>query len=157
MLIVIGQILAHPLASPQLRSALYRVASGLPGVTVREDVEDPVGRRGTALSFTERIGPTTNRHEVIFDPATTETLATRLVSWSPGHPRGARPAGRSGRRALQTPVRHGTSEAPRREGQRPTMKLSEPPHRGERLVMRRFTQYVVYLDRGLVGSPGDRP
>lgn len=37
------------------------------------------------------------------------------------------------------------------------MKLSEPPHRGERLVMRRFTQYVVYLARGLVGSPGIDP
>jgi hypothetical protein len=162
MLTVIGQILAHPLASPRLRSVLYTVAGRLPGVKVREDVEDPVGRHGTALSFTERIGPTTNRHEVIFDPTTSETLATQLVSTEPGAP--PPPSPTSGQRLkgpLPAPaprtLRHKLAEGPPQGPPRPALTVPEPPNRGERVVMQRFSQYVVYLARGVVDSPEDRP
>jgi hypothetical protein len=78
LLTVIEQSLAHPLASPQLRSGLYRVAARLDGVEVVEDVEDPAGRPATML----RLDRDTQRQEVYFDPETAATLATRGVTSS---------------------------------------------------------------------------
>jgi hypothetical protein len=159
MLILIGQVLAHPLASPQLRSALYSVAGRLPGVTIREDVEDAVGRPGTALSFTQRIGRTTNRHELIFDPATSETLATQLVS---REPMSLAPPPKQGLQgappALARPLQEDRADAPAGPARR-ARRLSQPvpPNQRERVVVQRFTHYVVYLARGVVDSPEERP
>lgn len=80
LLTVIEQSLAHPLASPQLRSGLYRVAARLDGVEVVEDVEDPAGRPATVLRLDRDLHPGTVRQEVYFDPATAATLATRLIT-----------------------------------------------------------------------------
>jgi hypothetical protein len=191
LLTLIGQVLAHPLASPPLRSALYTVAGRLGGVTVRERVQDPIGRRGTALSFTERIGRTTNRHEVIFDPATSETLATQLVSTEPTsvrplppkqakslqrltetpseralpQERGGAPSRTRARKAQELPARCKARTCRSITGPKGTAPSSsrskrvfaDPQNRGARTVMQRFTQYVVYLARGVVDSSEERP
>jgi hypothetical protein len=67
---VIGQLLAQPLASPELRSALYRIAGALNGVEIKERVPDRAGRVGTAI--TAGYDP---RFVLIVDPATSAILA----------------------------------------------------------------------------------
>jgi hypothetical protein len=76
LLTVIEQTLAHPLASPELRSALYRVAARLDGVEAAENVEDPIGRPASVLRLVRQTNPGSVRNEVYFDPDTAATLAT---------------------------------------------------------------------------------
>jgi hypothetical protein len=81
MLAMIDQVLANPLASPTLRSALYRVAARLPGVELDHDVIDPAGRRGSAIIL-DRVNRRIDGRDVtelIFDPTTSRSLATRLT------------------------------------------------------------------------------
>jgi hypothetical protein len=80
LLTVIEQTLAHPLAPPALRSALYRVAARLDGVEVTEGAKDPIGRRATALTLEARLRGGSRRLEVFFDPATSAALGRRDVS-----------------------------------------------------------------------------
>jgi hypothetical protein len=75
MLQLIEQILAYPLASPKLRSAVYEIAAGLEGVEISEHVTDPVGRPAAAIALCSAAIPA--RYEVFFDPATSATLGTR--------------------------------------------------------------------------------
>jgi hypothetical protein len=91
LLQVVEEVLANPLASPELRSAAYRVAAQLEGVTVQQGVEDPVGRPATAIALCSASIPA--RYDVFFDPATSATLGTREVSpgacsGAPPHPAG---------------------------------------------------------------------
>jgi hypothetical protein len=78
LLQVSEEVLANPLASPELRSAVYQVVAGLEGVETRENVVDPVGRAATATTLCSDVIPA--RYEVFFDPATSATLGTREVS-----------------------------------------------------------------------------
>jgi hypothetical protein len=80
MLTVIGQILAHPLAPPQLRSALYEAAGTLDEVEVEEHAHDPSGRRATVIRVDETEAGTPMRYELFFDPQTSATLATRYTT-----------------------------------------------------------------------------
>jgi hypothetical protein len=81
MLQLIEEILANPLASPELRGAVYEIAAGLEGVKIREHVADPVGRAATAIALCSDAIPA--RYEVFFDPATSATLGTREVNSVP--------------------------------------------------------------------------
>jgi len=47
----IGDLLTESPASPALRQALYDVAATIPGVTIKDDYTDRLGRTGTAVSF----------------------------------------------------------------------------------------------------------
>jgi hypothetical protein len=81
---VIAALLDLPNATPELRAALFEVAAALPGVRTTGDVEDPVGRSATALSYTnEGEGITWTEY---FDPATRQ-----LMSWTSVY-EGNRPA-----------------------------------------------------------------
>jgi len=82
MLTAIDQLLAHPLASPAQRSALYRVAARLDGIEIAQDTEDPSGRPATALS----LANADPRIEVFFDPRTASALGRRHV-YGVGGPR----------------------------------------------------------------------
>jgi hypothetical protein len=76
---IIGDLLRETFAPPQLRAALYRVASELSGVELIGNVEDPVGRAGVAVAYrTDGV-----RHELIFDPGTSALLAERTVITDP--------------------------------------------------------------------------
>lgn len=48
-----SDLLANPLASPDLRADLFEYAGSLPGVETKEAVTDPLGREGVAISVTE--------------------------------------------------------------------------------------------------------
>jgi hypothetical protein len=94
----IADLLRNPTTSPQLRSALFTVASEIPGVTVRQNVKDVDGRTGEAIitsadagryqqtwrdptngtTHTRTVTGTGNgsSFELILDPNTTQILAT---------------------------------------------------------------------------------
>jgi hypothetical protein len=80
LLILIAQTLAHPLASPELRGALYDVASRLDRVKVAQGVKDPAGRPATAITLKRSA----IHYAIFFDPATSEVLATGRVAYDPG-------------------------------------------------------------------------
>ena len=104
MLGAVAELLANPVASPEVRAAAFEYAASLPGMTLTEGVNDPLGRPGTAVSIerpTAQSSPvnfswagwagetvefgasdTVVRDEVIIDPETSDVLATRtsLVS-----------------------------------------------------------------------------
>ena len=86
MLQMVDQVLANPLASPELRGALYRVAGRLYGAKLTHDVTDPSGRRGSAITLDRKMGKDgprccllSIRHELIFDPTTSRSLASRTT------------------------------------------------------------------------------
>lgn len=66
-------------ASPELRAALYEVVAGLEGVQFEGNVEDPLGRTGTAVS----IDNSSIRYVLIFDSETSQPLAYREESLEP--------------------------------------------------------------------------
>jgi hypothetical protein len=77
---IIGDLLRETYAPPELRAALYQIASELPGVELIGNVKDPVGRDGIAVAYpNDGI-----LHELIFDPNTSALLAERTVITDPG-------------------------------------------------------------------------
>lgn len=81
---IIGDLLSQSDASPALRSALYAVAAGLPGVELVGTTTDGAGRSGTAVAYTSRG----ERYELIFDPSTSALLGTETVVTDPSQLRG---------------------------------------------------------------------
>ena len=75
LLTVIQQSLAHPLATPEQRSAFYELAARLESVEATEGVEDPTGRPATVL----RLARAGERTELYFDPETSATLAWQIA------------------------------------------------------------------------------
>jgi hypothetical protein len=73
-------VLETPYATPELRAAVFEVASGLGGVTVIEDVLDPAGRTAIALETSERDGAFTATCRTYFDPGTHQALAWTFES-----------------------------------------------------------------------------
>lgn len=75
MFATVGDMLGAQLVPPQLAAALYRVAAGLPGVTLVGRVSDTEDRTGTAVAYTYAG----LRDEIIFDPVTGQLLERRSV------------------------------------------------------------------------------
>jgi hypothetical protein len=82
----IASLLADPMDSPALRSALFRVAAQLPGVTLQSHVADPAGRTGQAMTValvstvpqpTPKAG--WPKFRAIFDPKTSQILAWEVI------------------------------------------------------------------------------
>jgi hypothetical protein len=71
----IALLLETPYASPDLRAAVFEVASALEGVRVIEDVRDPAGRSAIALETSERDGSFTATWRTYFDPGTHQPIA----------------------------------------------------------------------------------
>ena len=69
-----------PYASPEVRAALFEVASGSLGVTVIGDVRDPAGRLAVALETSESDGAFTATWRTYFDPGTHQALAWTFES-----------------------------------------------------------------------------
>ncbi|MGN6872240.1 MAG: hypothetical protein ACTHMY_27940 [Solirubrobacteraceae bacterium] len=81
-LLQVAALLADPMDPPPLRSALFRVAAQLPGVTLQSRVVDPTGRIGEAVTATlgSRTQSARTRFRVMFDPRTSQILAWEVVS-----------------------------------------------------------------------------
>ena len=69
-----------PCVSPEVRAALFDVASTFEGVTVIEDVHDSAGRPAIALETSERDGAFTATWRTYFDPGTHQAIAWTFSS-----------------------------------------------------------------------------
>lgn len=67
----VSDLLEMPNAAPELRAALFRVTTGIPGVRVVKDSIDPVGRPAVALAFRSEGAD----RELFFDPGTLQFMA----------------------------------------------------------------------------------
>jgi hypothetical protein len=76
---IIGDMLRETYAPPELRAALFQIASELPGVELVGNVKDEQGRDGVAVGYT--TGGL--RQELIFDPNTSALLGERTVVTDP--------------------------------------------------------------------------
>ncbi|KAB2344126.1 CU044_5270 family protein [Actinomadura rudentiformis] len=77
--------------TPQVRAAVMRALAKQPGVRAINDVTDPLGRRGVALTADyDFVGPDKpqygSRQEVIFDRNTGALLGSQTVLTKPGGP-----------------------------------------------------------------------
>jgi hypothetical protein len=167
MLIVIGQILAYPLARPELRSALYEVAGTLEGVEVDEHGHDPTGRPAALISLNETTkSGTAQRYELFFDPRTSATLATQyttvwLVSADPvatPTPPGGTPLPTPDPDRIQPsdpdPSGCGAVEHPCEAKVTPMPPSEDDNDPGVRTT---FTYFTIYEQRGTVDSIHARP
>ena len=68
-------LLETPYATPELRAAIFDVASGLDGVQVIEDERDPAGRPAVVLEWSERQNGDVSTWRTYFDPGTHQALA----------------------------------------------------------------------------------
>ncbi|WP_433465645.1 CU044_5270 family protein [Spirillospora sp. CA-128828] len=71
-------------AAPRVRAALYRAIAEIPGVRLRDDAVDAVGRHGVAIGRVQDG----IRDEIIFDRASHRYLGGRTVIAGKGHPFG---------------------------------------------------------------------
>jgi hypothetical protein len=69
-----------PYASPEVRAALFDIASTSEDVTVIEDVHDPAGRQAIALETSERDGAFMATWRTYFDPGTHQAIAWTCLS-----------------------------------------------------------------------------
>jgi hypothetical protein len=76
----VADMLRETDASPALRSALYQVAAGLPGVEALKTVTDHSGRSGVGIAYVNKG----LRHELIFDPKTSALLGEYYTIVGPG-------------------------------------------------------------------------
>ncbi|MBL7501312.1 CU044_5270 family protein [Frankia sp. CNm7] len=88
-LVFIADLLRGGFVPVDLRAALFRAATGIPGVEVTDHAANLAGRAGVAIGRDEG-GDT--RQEIIFDPATGEYIGEREVvlrdGWMSGVPAG---------------------------------------------------------------------
>jgi hypothetical protein len=76
---IVGDLLRETYASPGLRSALFQIAAGVPGVEFVGEVRDAIGRSGVAVAYAHAG----IRHELIFDSRTSRLLGERDVLVDP--------------------------------------------------------------------------
>lgn len=91
MLVIVGDLLRETVAPPELRAALYEVAARIPGIEIVEVTDAavdssggtlaplPAGRRGVAVAVESDYSGARIRHELVFDPNTSEMIAERQV------------------------------------------------------------------------------
>jgi hypothetical protein len=81
--VIIGDLLRYTYAPPAVRSALYKVASQLPGVQLIGPTHDQLGRPGIGVAYglPQPQGRASKNlsNELIFDPKTSTLLATQWV------------------------------------------------------------------------------
>jgi hypothetical protein len=70
-----SNILDDPTGGPDLRAALFEVASGIPGVDPHQAVTDPAGRPAVALELAS-IGEGGGTSWLYFDPSTQQLMAS---------------------------------------------------------------------------------
>jgi hypothetical protein len=79
----IEDLLRYTYAPPAVRSALYTIASQLPGVQLIGPTQDPLGRRGIAVAYglpqPQGRASKVLSNELIFDPQTSALLAKQIV------------------------------------------------------------------------------
>jgi hypothetical protein len=80
---LVSDILNDPLATPELRAALYEAEGRVPGIEDFGKAKDAIGRPGIAIGAESANSGAPTRYELIFDPATSQVLATEEVILEP--------------------------------------------------------------------------
>ena len=75
---LVGELLGQAAASPQLRAALFGVASQIDGIESVGATRDPLGRPGQAVAIRSDYSGSLTRQLLIFDPAKAQLLASRV-------------------------------------------------------------------------------
>lgn len=87
LFVLIGDLLRRPLASAQLREALFTTAAMIEGIDLLGSIKDPVGREGVGLAMTTDYAGLRERWVLIFDPRTSALLSEeRLLVQETGSP-----------------------------------------------------------------------
>jgi hypothetical protein len=82
-LALVSEILNDPLATPELRAALYEAEGRLPGIRYFGEVTDAIGRPGIAIGAESANSGAPTRYALIFDPKTSQVLATEQTILRP--------------------------------------------------------------------------
>jgi hypothetical protein len=82
-LTLVAEILQNPLATPELRAALYEAEGQIPGVEYLGEATDQIGRRGVAVGARSANSGAPTLYSLIFDPKTSQVLATQQTMLSP--------------------------------------------------------------------------
>jgi hypothetical protein len=78
-----SEILNDPLASPELRAALYEAEGLVPGIEYFGKATDAIGRHGLAIGAESANSGAPTRYSLIFDPTTSQVLATEQMRLKP--------------------------------------------------------------------------
>jgi hypothetical protein len=78
---ITGSLINEGYASPAMRSALYQVIAGIPGMKLLGAVTDGVGRTGTGVALTD--GQSGQQTVLIFDPNTSAILEVKTLAVGP--------------------------------------------------------------------------
>jgi hypothetical protein len=76
-LTVAAEILNDPLASPQLRAALYEAEGLIPGIEYLGQATDQAGRQGVAVGAKSANSGAPTVYSLVFDPKSSKVLATQ--------------------------------------------------------------------------------
>ena len=82
-LALVSEILNDPLATPELRAALYEAEGRVPGIEYFGEVTDAIGRPGIAIGAESANSGAPTRYSLIFDPKTSQVLATEETTLKP--------------------------------------------------------------------------
>lgn len=80
---LVSEILNDPLATPELRAALYEAEGRVPGIEYLGRAADATGRPGVAIGAESANSGAPTRYELIFDPGTSQVLATEEIILEP--------------------------------------------------------------------------
>ena len=80
---MIGEVLRDPAAAPELRAALYEAATKISGIEYLGEAADPIGRHGAAVGVTSTYSGGRTLYSLIYDPQTSEVLATETTALEP--------------------------------------------------------------------------
>jgi hypothetical protein len=78
-----AEILNNPLATPELRAALYEAEGLIPGIEYLGNSTDAIGRRGVAVGAESANSGAPTLYSLIFDPKTSQVLATEGMMLKP--------------------------------------------------------------------------
>jgi hypothetical protein len=81
---LIAERLRDPGASPELRQALFAAIKRVPGIRYFGEATDPAGRSGVEVGVVEPVDGVPTRFSLIFDPHTSQALATETTSLAHG-------------------------------------------------------------------------
>jgi hypothetical protein len=80
---LIAEELRDPGASPALRRALFEAVRWVPGIEYLGEKTDPAGRTGVAVGVTGSVASGPRLWSLIFDPHTSQVLASEATSLAP--------------------------------------------------------------------------
>jgi hypothetical protein len=80
---LVSEILNDPLATPELRAALYEAVGLIPGIEFFGKATDAIGRPGVAIGAESANSGALVRYSLIFDPETSQVLATEETTLEP--------------------------------------------------------------------------